>query len=133
MHVRTRTRTPPHTHTGMQPRSHALKRMPQDTSTASPAVQNVDDGAAGSTWLPKSPILANTFAANTASPGPACAGTVPPAMPHASVTGADPGARQGLNAYESLTLPSVAFRFMVHAYLGSVDVTTLSLHRLWSL
>jgi hypothetical protein len=97
--------------------------MPQLTLTLVPAVHTVPDGAGLRTLLPRSPIDANVLFANTASPGPACCGSVPPAIPllqcslvceiprqreaksmrgygrpiyQASFTGAEPGALHGL-------------------------------------
>ena len=72
--------------------------------------------------LPWSPKRAKLLFAYTATPGPACHGSVPPAWPHASITGALPGRRHGLCRYVSLTEPSTAQRFIVHACFGRVGV-----------
>jgi hypothetical protein len=71
------------------------------TSTADPMRQVATGAPRGSTALPKSPCaMVEPFSetdSKTALPGPANCGVVPPAIPHASSTGALPGARQGWN------------------------------------
>eukprot|EP00404_Azadinium_spinosum_P044416 CAMPEP_0180810186 /NCGR_PEP_ID=MMETSP1038_2-20121128/64745_1 /TAXON_ID=632150 /ORGANISM="Azadinium spinosum, Strain 3D9" /LENGTH=137 /DNA_ID=CAMNT_0022851449 /DNA_START=216 /DNA_END=630 /DNA_ORIENTATION=+ len=50
--------------------SPVVEADPHDTSTVDPSLQSAPDGAGPSVLLPKSPCLANSVAANTATPGP---------------------------------------------------------------
>ena len=75
-----------------------LSHVPQLTSAYSPAFHVADGGPFFSTLLPASPCLAQLRFVKTASPGPWWFMPVPPAWPHASTTGAKPGARQGENS-----------------------------------
>lgn len=57
--------------------------------------------------------------------------STPPAMPHASNTGARPGALQGLNLVKSASLPLSAPWFTV-LYFGSVNVGAIDSPGQWS-
>ena len=71
---------------------------------------------------PVSLCLATPFGVKTASPGPWCAGVVPPARPHASAVGANPGLRQGVNVNDSGSAAS-SVRVLVALFVGGMNVS----------
>ena len=102
-------------------------RSPHFTSTDEPRCHVAVGAPAASTREPRSPSRTAVPAplvslVKKALPGPAKRGEVPPASPHASATGALPGALHGW--YWNTSSMPVSLerlcRFMVHRRLGSV-------------
>ena len=102
-----------------------LYRMPQATRGVDPISQTVtfSSGVGGSTADPRSPIpyffMPTVTSAKTESPPIGVWRYLPPAWPHGSTTGAVPGARQGLNWYESSSAPGSAWMLSVQNSFGS--------------
>merc|ERR1712023_226450 len=93
-------------------------------STTEPAFQTVPVGYLGSTFEPRSPNLANFVLVNSPCPGVGVG--APPAIPHASYTGAFPGALHGFHRVQSSAEPAVTLRFKVR-YFASLSVAFMPL------
>lgn len=95
----------------------------QETSASPPASQVVPLGNGGSFSEPKSPCL-NHGVGEICAPLCERAG-VPPAIPHASKTGAVPGARQGVDIHRSPLEPFAALLLYDRNSSGSVGFMPL--------
>jgi hypothetical protein len=70
-----------------------LYRIPHATWTLEPATQKTELSVGGSIFEPISPIFAMLVSVKSESPPTGVSLYLPPAWPHASTTGALPGAR----------------------------------------